>query len=137
MEVTLSFEQCDDPPPDCPMCAERTRQEFRPIAIASSTSVRAHDIAADIAANDYHVADMQREHRYEGTPKVRYKDQTAPAAKSAWGGVPPGALEAAVAAGREMRLQFGSGLDVLQTNIRNGTEPDLIANSKKLCTRVW
>lgn len=138
MEVTLTMEQCDDAPPECPMCADRRMyQQFKPVAITGSATARAHDIAADIAATDYHVADMQREGRPEGTPKVRYKDQTAPVAKSAWGGVSHAALEAAVVSGREMRLQFGSGLDILQANIRKGIEPDLIANSKRRAMRVW
>jgi hypothetical protein len=131
------MEQWDSPPPDCPACAERQmQQEFKPVAIGGSISARANAAAEDIAANDYHVADMTRER--EGIPKVRYKDQIAASVPpSTWGGVPHATLEAAIASGRQMRLQFGSGLDVLQSNIRNGIEPDLIANSKRISTKVW
>ena len=143
MDVTLAMEQCDDPPPACPLCnawgdiRQKMHQEFKPVAINGSHAARAKAIAEDIVANDYHVADFEHEKRYEGTPKVRYKDQVSPIAKSAWGGTSHATLEAAIASGREMRLQFGSGLDVLQTNIKNGTEPDLIKNSKRLAMRVW
>ena len=142
MEVTLTMEQCDAPPPSCPRCnaydlRQPMHQEFKPIAITGSHSARANAIAEDIAAKDYHVAELDREKRLEGLPKVRYKDQSVNIPQSTWGNIPHGTLEAAVAAGRQMRLEFGSGLDVLQTNIKNGTEPDLIANSKKMAMRVW
>jgi hypothetical protein len=112
-------------------------QQFKPVAITGSTSARARDLAEDIAANDYHVADMQREHRPEGTPQVRYRDQTPGALSSTWGGVSHSAMEAAFAAGRHTRLNFGSGLDILQSNIKKGIEPDLIANSKRRAMKVW
>ena len=137
LDVTIDPSQWDAPPPECPVCAKRTYQEFRPVAITGSTSTRAHAVAETIAAEDYHVADMKREHRQDGTPNVRYRDQTSPALSSTWGGVSHAALESAIAAGRHTRLNFGSGLDILQSNIKNGTEPDLIANSKKRALRVW
>lgn len=138
VEVTLSMEQCDDPAPECPACAARAmQQQFRPVAITGSPSARAHAIAEDIAANDYHVADMQREHRQEGTPKVRYKDASPSALPSSWSGTSQATLEAAIASGRQVRLQHGSGLDILQANIKNGVERDLIADSKRRALRVW
>jgi len=138
IELTLSLEQWDCDPPACSVCADRAmRQEFKPIAIGGSTSARAHAVAETIAAEDYHVADIKREHRPDGTPDVRYKDQTSSTLSSAWGGVSQAALETAIAAGRHTRLNFGSGLDILQSNIKKGIEPDLIANSKKRAMRVW
>ena len=74
----------DTPEPDCPACAERTQQEFRPFAITGGASARAHAIAEEIVTTDYHGADFQREPRQEGTPSVRYIDQTKGVAPSAW-----------------------------------------------------
>jgi hypothetical protein len=140
--VTLTMEEWDAPAPHCSHCDDysesgRMRQEFKPVAINGSPAARARDIAEDIAANDYHVADMQHEKRVEGTPKVRYKDETAAAVQSQWRGVPSETMAAALAAGRETRLNFGSGLDVLQAGLKNGTVPDLIENSKKRAMRVY
>jgi hypothetical protein len=137
IELTLPMEQWDRPPPDCPVCAQQQmQQDFKPVAIGGSASARAHAIAEDIAGNDYHVADMQREHRPEGTPTVRYKSPSAaPAQASGWGATGE-ALSLAIANGRETRLQYGSGLDVLQANIKSGREPDLIELSKRRSIRV-
>lgn len=136
-DVTLTMEQVDDPEPDCPACKARTQQEFKPFGITGSNSARAHAIAEDIVANDYHAADFQREWRREGTPAVRYKDQAASTPASSWNGV-QGALEQAVAIGRQTRNRFGgTGLDVLKANLASGVEPDLIANSKKQSIKVW
>jgi len=139
MTVTLDYEQWDDPPPDCPRCAQRPmNQEFKPVAINGSPSARAHAIAEDIAANDYHVANMTDARKEGDVPKVRYKDSNpASVPASAWSGVPPAALEAAMASGRQTRLNFGSGLDVLQSNIKSGVEPDLIEISKRRAMRVY
>jgi putative FmdB family regulatory protein len=138
IEVTLSMEQCDDPAPECPACAARAmQQQFRPVAITGSPSARAHALAEDIAANDYHVADMGSARKEGDRPKVRYKDQTAPLPTSTWAGVPQATLEQAIASGRHTRLNFGSGLDILQSNLKSGAEPDLIANSKRKAMRVW
>lgn len=138
MTVTLTAEQWDAPPPDCPVCARLPmQQEFRPVAINGSPSARAHAIAEDIATTDYHAADFQREHRPEGTPKVRYKDEKPAIPASAWSGVPAAALQEAIASGRHTRLNFGSGLDVLQSGLKNGTIPDLIANSKRRAMKVY
>lgn len=136
VELTLSAEQWDDPPPVCPVCSGRPmQQEFRPVAITGSPSARAHAIAEDIAGNDYHVADMQPEHRPEGIPKVRYKD-ASPAQSSTWGAATE-TIQAAMAYGRQTRMQYGSGLDILQNNIKSGKEPDLIELSKKRSIRIY
>jgi len=138
MEVTLTLEQADDPPPDCPRCAVRTRQEFKPFGIGGSVSARAHAIAEDIVTSDYHGADFQREPRQDGTPQVRYKDQTSQVVPSSWTSHQShAALEQAIAVGRQSRLRHGSGLDVLQANLRSGVEPDLIANSRKRHIKIW
>jgi hypothetical protein len=139
LTVTLTMEQVDDPPPDCPMCAQRTAQEFKPFGITGSTSARAHSIAEEIATTDYHAADFQREHRQDGTPKVRYKDETPGAIASTWQKTNAhAALEQAVAIGRQTRIKHGSGLDILQANLRSGAEPDLIANSKaRKMIKLW
>jgi hypothetical protein len=132
MEVTLTAEQWDDPEPDCPMCAARTQQEFKPFGITGSIGTRAHDIAEQIVTEDYHAADFQREPRRDGTPSVRYKDQTNDVIPASWQSEQPhAALEQAIAVGRQSRLRHGSGLDVLQANLKSGAEPDLIANSKR------
>jgi hypothetical protein len=135
MEVTLSAEQWDDPEPDCPRCAERTRQEFKPFAITGSVRARAHTIAEEIVTSDYHAADFQREHRQEGTPSVRYKDEAPGTLQTTWSSNT--AIEQAIAAGRQSRRRHGSGLDVLQANLKSGAEPDLIANSKRRSMKVW
>jgi hypothetical protein len=126
------MEQVDDPPPDCPMCAQRTQQEFKPFGITGSVSSRAHQIVEEIATTDYHAADFQREHRQEGTPKVRYKDQTSEVLPASWQKQHAhAAIEQAIAVGRQTRVKHGSGLDILQANLKSGAEPDLIANSKR------
>lgn len=137
LEVTLSAEQWDDPEPECPKCTERTQQVFKPFGITGSNTARAHAIAEEIVTSDYHVADFQREHRREGTPSVRYKDQNSRADNSSWSGV-NAALEQAVAIGRQTRARYGgNGLDILQANLKSGAEPDLIANSKRRSIKVW
>lgn len=138
IEQTLTLEQADEGPPDCPYCegAEMERQ-FKPFGITGSNNARAHSIVEDIVANDYHAADFQREWRREGIPAVRYKDQGASTPASSWNGV-QGALEQAVAIGRQTRNRYGgTGLDVLKANLKSGAEPDLIANSKKQSIKVW
>lgn len=149
IEVTLSAEQWDEPPPPCPACAEREmdhpfvramppmNQEFKPTAITGSPSARAHAIAEDIAANDYHVANMGDARKEGDKPKVRYKDQSPASLPSSWSGVNQATLEQAMASGRHTRINYGSGLDILQNNLKSGVEPDLIANSKRRAMRVW
>lgn len=137
MDVVLSMDQVDDPPPPCPMCAQRPmRQEFRPIAIGGSVSSRAHAIAEEIAANDYKVGDMQVGRKEGDVTKVRYKDQNQHVPASSWTATRE-TLEHAIASGRQSRLQHGSGLDVLQANLKSGAEPDLIANSKRQSIKLW
>jgi hypothetical protein len=105
------------------------RQEFKPPAIIGSHRYKATKLAEDIAEKDYNVADMKVE-GYEGVRnKVRYKDQRSDSSSS-WG-INREALEAAAVSGRQMRLQHGSGLDIIKEM------PDLIANSKRRSMRVW
>ena len=138
-ETTLPSDQWDAPPPSCPQCdAAEVRQEFKPAHINGSYRARAQGIAEDIATTDYHAADIQPDRRAEATPKVRYKDQTTQQSPQAstWG-VAQEALQSAISAGRQSRIKYGSGLDVLQHNLKTGAEPDLIAQSKKRLIRVW
>ena len=143
IEVTLAAEDWDAEPPNCPRCIawdfeEPMRQEFKAPAIVGSPRARATALAEDIAAKDYHVADMQRD-KHAPTPKVRYQDQNP----SNWGKAPdgsvitPAAIQQAMALGRQTRLNFGDGLDVLQSNLKNGAEPDLIEISKRRSTKIW
>jgi DNA-directed RNA polymerase subunit RPC12/RpoP len=142
IEVTLTMEQVDDPPPECPHCAARAmRQEFKPIAIGGSTVGKAVKLAETIAAEDYGVADMQHDTRHGGRPKVRYKDQgnTMQQAQVSTWGVPGNALETAMAIGRQTRMANGgySGVDTLQRMLKDGTQADLIEVSKQRSMRVW
>jgi hypothetical protein len=130
LEVTLTADQWEEGEPDCPMCAARTVQEFKPFGITGGISTRAADIAESIITTDYHAADFQRETRQEGAPVVRYKDEKPGTPASTWSGT-HAALEQAIAVGRQSRKHYGSGLDVLQSNLASGAEPDLIANSKR------
>jgi len=142
VEVTLTMEQVDDPPPECPHCsAAAMHQEFKPVAIGGSVVGKAVRLAETIAAEDYGVADMQHDTRVGGTPKVRYKDQgnsMQQAQISSWG-VPGSTLETAMALGRQARMASGgySGVDTLQRMLKDGTQPDLIEASKRRAMRVW
>lgn len=129
MTVELRADQWDQPPPECPVCAGSTHQEFAPPAIGGSARARATDLALDIAAKDFHVSDIQADGKPEGRPKVRYKDVQA-GGSSSWG-MHSEALSQAVTLGRQTRLQHGSGLDIIKTL------PDLIQESKKRSMRVW
>lgn len=136
LEVTLTANEWEAPAPECPECQARAmRQEFKPVAIAGSASAKAHAIAENIAATDYHVADMQNDRKEGVAPKVRYKEQT-PSTPSTWG-TADAAMAQAMAVGRQTRLEFGSGLDVLQANLKSGVEPDLIENSKRRAMKIW
>lgn len=84
---------------------------------------------------DYHVADMQRD-KHATTPTVRYQDASSAIPQSSWQAASE-TLQAAIVSGRESRLKHGSGLDVLQANLKSGAEPDLIENSKRRAMRVW
>lgn len=140
LEVTLTMEQCDDPPPECPRCniVSPMQQEFRPFAIGGSTVGKAVKLAETIANEDYGVADMQHDTREGGVPKVRYKDQGTPAQASTWGAA--GAmLDQAVSLGRQARMANGglNGVDILQRALKSGEQPDLIEASKKRAMRIW
>jgi DNA-directed RNA polymerase subunit RPC12/RpoP len=137
MTVTLSQEQWDDPPPECPECQRRQMtQDFKPVALGGSPRARAEKLTEDILEKDYHVGDIQRDNRKQAIPKVRYQDAGRPANASTWG-IAREALEGAVQSGRKTRLKHGSGLDILQQNLKSGAEPDLIELSKRRAMRVW
>lgn len=135
-EITLelTMEQWNDPPPFCPSCSQTTQQELKAPVIGGSSRARATAMAEEIAAKDYGVADMQSQGPGNGPPKVRY--QGDPAGASTWG-AQGAALQQAIALGRENRLRYGSGLDALQSALRDGTQPDLIELSKKRSSRIW
>lgn len=134
MSLTLTPEQWDDPAPECPECQRHAmQQDFKPVAIGGSPRSKAEKVTEDILQNDYQVADVQRDHRDQSTPKVNYK--SGPNASS-WG-IAREALESAVAAGRQVRQQHGSGLDILQANLKSGAEPDLIELSKRRAMRIY
>jgi sarcosine oxidase delta subunit len=135
MDVTLTMDQVDKPAPECPMCAQRTQQEFKPVALGGSNYARARKVAEDIAEKDYHVADMSEIKRQGDQRKVRYKDQSA-TSSSSWG-IAQETLASAISAGRQSRLQHGSGLDILQANLKSGAEPDLIEISKRRSMKIW
>jgi hypothetical protein len=137
MEVTLSMDQVDDPPPPCPRCVVRPmRQEFKPVALGGSVTARAHAIAEDVAANDYHVSDMNVGRKEGDRTTARYKDTSANIPASTWSAAQE-TLQTAVIAGRQSRLKYGSGLDVLQSNLKSGAEPDLIEASKRRMIKLW
>jgi DNA-directed RNA polymerase subunit RPC12/RpoP len=139
MTVTLSSDQWDAPAPDCPHCTARDmRQEFKPVAITGSVSSKANAVTEQILAEDYGVADMQRDRREGSTPKHRYKDQGTPAQAGAWGATGD-MLSQAVAIGRQTRMASGglNGVDILQKAIKSGAQPDLIENSKRQSLKVW
>ena len=146
LSVTLSMEEVDAPPPSCPECDRReTQQVFKPFAIGGSTYSKAAALAEDIAANDYHVGNIWRDRHAEATPKVRYKDESDTALPGTWGMGKPGgmmidaktSMETAINMGREIRQKFGSGLDILQSNLRSGAQQDLIEVSKKRSPKIW
>ena len=140
IEVVLSAEEWDAPPPSCPACdAHDMAQEFKPPAIGGSLSMRAHRLAEDIIANDYGVANVSFDNREGVTPKVRYKDQSATALQSTWGGQVANALETAIAIGKQTRSESGGmdGLDMLKRNLASGAQPDLIDASKRRAIKVW
>jgi hypothetical protein len=141
MEVTLSAEEWDAPPPSCEACdAREVRQEFRPPAIGGSVSMKAHRIAEDIMANDYNVANATFDSREGGRPKVRYKDQSPSQLASSWNSaVVNEALNTAIKIGKQTRSESGGfdGLDMLKANLANGNQPDLIEASRRRALKVW
>lgn len=138
MEVTLSADQWDAPPPSCESCDARMGQEFKAPAIGGSVGARARRITEDIIANDYKVANVQFDNRQGGVPKVRYKDQSPTQLQATWGGQIANALETAVAIGKQTRRESGGdGLDILKANLASGAQPDLIEASRRRAIKVW
>lgn len=135
MDVELRSDQWNAEPPPCPQCSTQTYQEFRPPAIGGSLIGRATELAHTIAAEDYGVADLQSPSRSGRT--VRYKDQGADAIPASSWAAAGGQLQQAIALGRETRLKYGSGLDVLQGALKSGAQRDLIADSKRRSIRTW
>lgn len=144
-EVMLDAEQWNDPAPSCAMCdARETQQVFRPPAIGGTASARAHAIAEQIAAEDYKVADFTAFGKEGGRAKVRYKDQSDQVREGKWTGpnakeyqMSQEALQTAIALGRDTRLKYGNGLDVLRHTLASGDQPDLIEASKRRSPRIW
>jgi hypothetical protein len=139
MEVVLSAEEWNAPPPICEVCdAREMRQEFKPPAIGGSIRSRAVRLTEDIIANDYQVANFKSDGRAGGTPQVRYKDQTAATLPSAWQQGGNQLLEQAISIGRQTRRESGvDGLDILKRSLADGTQPDLIEASKRKAIKVW
>ena len=137
IEVTLRADQWDQPPPPCPKCATHMGQEFYPVAIGGSNRGRAAAIAEDIAAKDYHVADMKMDRGEGAVPQVRFKDTSPSSAPAPTWGASREVLEGAIAAGRQVRQQHGSGLDMLQGMLDSGAQKDLIKVSREKSMRVW
>ena len=136
MRVTLTMDQVDDPPQECERCAAHptTSQQFSAPAIVGKNHVRAKDVALAIAEQDYGLEDMsERACSYGEKPAVRYKDTSPTGGKenSAYWNTARENLEAAVSIGRQTRLKYGSGLDVIKEM------PDLIEISKKRSARIW
>ena len=136
IEVELPSDQWNAEPPDCPRCAASPMvQEFKPPAIVGSNIARATELAHTIAAEDYGVADLQSPSRSGRT--VRYKDQGADAIPASSWAAAGGQLQQAMALGRETRIRYGNGLDVLQGALKSGAQRDLIADSKRRSIRTW
>jgi predicted nucleic acid-binding Zn ribbon protein len=143
IEVTLTADEWDAPPPSCEACdAHDMQQEFRPFGIGGSVRGKAAKITEDIIANDYAVANFQSDRRLGGTPKVRYKDQSANLPAAAWQNAQQ-TLQQAIDVGRSHRRHHykdgpqGNGLDVLKGALQSGEQPDLIAASKRRAIKVW
>lgn len=139
MEIVLSSDQWNSPPPSCEKCdARQMNQEFKPPAIGGSVRVRAAKITEDIIARDYNVANFHSDHRPGGVGKVRYKDETPNTMQASWNAMQGGGgsmLETAINLGKANRGR--DGLDILQKNLRSGVQPDLIEQSKRRSIKVW
>lgn len=139
MEVVLTAEEWNKPPPTCEMCDRRESmdQEFKPPAIGGSVRARATRITEGILANDYNVANFQSDRRQGGVGKVRYKDETAGLPSATWqqAATHREMLETAISLGKANRGR--DGLDILQRSIASGAQPDLIENSKRRSIKVW
>jgi hypothetical protein len=145
LEVWVNPEQWDQPPPECPQCAARLQQEFKPPALVGMTPAsKAAALAYKIAEEDYGVADIKPDGgRVGSTPKVSYKDIVNPqimkvTERSTWGANQE-VVEGAISIGRRTRSEMGGkdGLDRLQEGIKAGTIPDLIEVSKRRSMKVW
>lgn len=120
-------------PPSCPSCDRKEmQQDFRPIAISNGNIRRASKLTEDILENDYNVADIQAGTREGDRAKVRYKEPkpSRVANPSSWGWEHT-KMQEAMAIGRHTRTNYGDGLDVLQSVLKSGHQPDLLAESKK------
>jgi hypothetical protein len=138
IEVTLTAEEWEKPPPSCEACDRRAmNQEFKPPAIGGSVRSRAAAITESIIANDYGVANFQSDHRQGATPKVRYKDQSASVLPSDWKATEGhrAVLETAISIGKAHRGR--DGLDILKRGLAAGTQVDLIEASKRKAIKVW
>jgi hypothetical protein len=137
MEVILTADEWNSPPPSCEMCDRRTNQEFKPPAIGGSVRARASKIAEDIVANDYNVANFHSDHRIGGVGKVRYKDETPNLPTANWQATDGhrSMLETAISIGKANRGR--DGLNILQKNLASGVQPDLIEQSKRRSIKVW
>lgn len=111
------------------------QQDFKPPGIVGHTArSKAEKLTEDIIANDYKVADINRS---PSRANLRYQDQSPPQSTASTWQASREMLEGAAAAGKQIRQRFGSGLDVLQSNLKSGVEPDLIENSKRRGIRIW
>lgn len=138
MEMILTADEWNSPPPSCEMCdARQMHQEFKPPAIGGSVRARAGKIAEDIVANDYNVANFQSDRRQGGVGKVRYKDQTLNLPQASWQAAEGhrSMLETAISIGKANRGR--DGLNILQKNLASGVQPDLIEQSKRRSIKVW
>ena len=138
IEVALSAEQWDAPPPSCLVCdAREMNQEFKTPAIGGSHMSRAAAITESIIANDYGVSNVTLD-RKGGPNKIEYKDQSNSLVNGgAWAGQ-RAMLEQAISIGKSNRREFGmDGLDILKRNLASGAQPDLIEVSKKRSIKVW
>ena len=137
LSVTLSSDEWDSPPPECPVCAkDEMQQDFKPVAIGGSNVGKAAALAEEIMRDDYGVANYKSDGRAGGRGKISYKDQTPAQKAQAWGAA-QGVLNTAIALGRETRLKHGGdGLDMLQRALKSGDQPDLIEASKRRSMRA-
>jgi len=139
--VVLRHDQLDDPAPACPSCSARTQQDFKPVAVHGVKARQAEAARAealDIATKDYGITDINVSNYQGDKPKVSYKEQPASPERSIWAGPGADTIAGAIRDGRAMREQMGgSGLDVLEHNLRTGAQPDLIEVSKRRSARGW
>lgn len=140
IELTLPSDQWDRPAPECPVCTPQKimQQDFKPFAIGGSVAGKANAVTEKILAEDYGVANLQRDRHEGSTPTHRYKDQGTPAQASTWGATND-MIKQATAMGRQTRMASGglSGVDVLQKALKSGEQPDLIEASKRKSIRVY